>query len=83
MYQTPKRSSMNILRLVRFLAWYGAIVLCLFVFLPEAGSYLEGKYDSLAASARFAGVLGFFVVIAVSQVISARDRWRGAKHLYK
>jgi hypothetical protein len=71
---------MNILRLARFLAWYGALVLCLFVLLPEAGAYLEGKYDALAASARFAGVLGFFVVIAVSQVISARDRWRGALH---
>lgn len=78
MNRNAKQSLTNILRLARFLTWYGAIVLSLFVFLPEAGSYLEQKYEALAASARFAGVLGFFVVVAAWQVISVRDRWRGA-----
>jgi len=71
-----QESMLSLLKLARFLAYYGLFVLLLFVLLPEAGSYLEQKYEALGATVRFAGILGFLIVVAVWQVMSTRDRWR-------
>jgi len=74
-----QESMLSLLNLTRFLAWYGLFVLLLFVVLPDAGSYLEQKYEALGATVRFAGILGFLIVVAVWHVISTRDRWQRAR----
>jgi hypothetical protein len=66
----------SLLRLLRFLAWYGVAVVALFYVLPVAGLMIEVQYDMLSSTARFFSVIGVFAVIAIWQVIALRDRLR-------
>ena len=66
----------SVIRLLRFVFWYSIGVLGLLYVLPAAGVFLEAKYESLGNTARFASVLGFFVVVACWHVLETRDRWR-------
>ncbi|MFC1688895.1 hypothetical protein ACFL07_04455 [Pseudomonadota bacterium] len=68
----------SLLKLLRFLAWYGIAVVMLFYLLPVAGLFLELHYETLSNSARFFAIIGFFMVVAVWQVIGLRDRLRQA-----
>jgi positive regulator of sigma E activity len=68
----------SLLKLLRFLAWYGVAVVTLFYLLPLAGLMIEAHFHTLSSSARFFSVIGVFVVIAIWQVLDLRDRWRGA-----
>jgi len=66
----------SLLKLLRFLAWYGIAVVTLFYLLPVAGLMIEVHYDALSSTARFFSIIGVFVVIAVWQVLDLRDRLR-------
>ena len=66
----------SLLKLLRFLAWYGVAVVTLFYLLPIAGLMLEVQYDALNSTARFFSVIGVFMVIAIWQAIELRDRMR-------
>jgi hypothetical protein len=66
----------SLLRLLRFLLWYGTAVAVVLYVLPMAGAFLESQYESLSSSARFIAVIGFFAVVAAWQVIGRRDRLR-------
>lgn len=66
----------NLLKLFRFLLLYAGGVALLFYLLPIVFANLEGQYDALSGTARFAAVTGFFLVIAVWQIIGKRDRLR-------
>ncbi|MDH3788173.1 MAG: hypothetical protein OES53_06370 [Xanthomonadales bacterium] len=66
----------NLLKLLRFLAWYGIAVAAFFYVLPIVGLLIEVQYDMLTSSAKFFAIIGFLLVIAVWQVISLRDRLR-------
>ena len=68
----------SLLKLLRFLAWYGIAVVTLFYLLPVAGLMIEAEYHTLSSSAKFFSVIGVLVVIAIWQVIDLRDRWRRA-----
>jgi hypothetical protein len=68
----------SLLKLLRFLAWYGIAVTTLFYLLPVAGLMIEVEYDALSSAAKFFSVIGFFLVLAVWQTISLRDRLRQA-----
>jgi len=70
----------SLLKLLRFLAWYGIAVVTLFYLLPVAGLVVEVQYDALSSTARFFSVIGFFMVFAIWQTISLRDRLRQASH---
>jgi hypothetical protein len=66
----------GLLKLLKFLAWYGIAVVTLFYLLPVAGLMIEVQYEALNSSAKFFAVIGFFMVLAIWQVISLRDRMR-------
>ena len=66
----------SLLKLLRFLAWYGIVVVTLFYLLPVAGLMVEVQYEALSSTAKFFSVIGIFVVLAVWQGISLRDRLR-------
>lgn len=66
----------NLLKLLRFLVWYGIAVTAFFYVLPIVGLLIEVQYDMLTSSAKFFAIIGFLLVIAVWQVISLRDRLR-------
>jgi hypothetical protein len=68
----------SLLKLLRFLAWYGVAVVTLFYLLPIAALLIEVQYEALSGSARFFSIIGIFLVIAIWQVIDLRDRWRRA-----
>ena len=66
---------LSILRLIRFVFWYGVAVLGMFYLLPRVGAFLEGQYDSLSSTVKFAAVLGFFLVATIWHVVEVRKRW--------
>jgi hypothetical protein len=66
----------SLLKLLKFLAWYGIGVVTLFYLLPVAGLMVEVQYDALSSSAKFFSVIGIFLVLAIWQGISLRDRLR-------
>ena len=66
----------SLLKLLRFLAWYGVAVVTLFYLLPVAGLMIEVQYETLSSTARFFSVIGVFAVIATWQAITLRDRLR-------
>jgi hypothetical protein len=66
----------SLLKLLKFLAWYGIAVVTLFYLLPLAGLMAEVQYDALSSSAKFFSVIGIFLVLAIWQGISLRDRLR-------
>lgn len=66
----------SLLKLFRFLVWYGIAVAAIFYLLPLAGLFLENQYEAMSNAARFFSVIGFFVVIGVWQIMGLRDRWR-------
>jgi hypothetical protein len=66
----------SLLKLLRFLAWYGVAVVTLFYVLPIAGLMVEVRYETLSSTARFFSVIGVFAVIAIWQAIALRDRLR-------
>lgn len=68
----------SLLKLLRFLAWYGIAVVTLFYMLPVAGLMVEVQYDALSSTAKFFSVIGFFMVLAIWQTLSLRDRLRKA-----
>ena len=64
----------SLLKLLRFLAWYGVAVVTLFYVLPVVGLMIEVQYDTLSGTAKFFSIIGVFAVIATWQVITLRDR---------
>jgi len=66
----------SLLKLLRFLAWYGIAVVTLFYLLPVAGLMVDVQYDALSSTAKFFSVIGFFIVLAIWQAMSLRDRLR-------
>jgi hypothetical protein len=64
----------SFLKLLKFLAWYGIAVVTLFYLLTVAGLMIEVQHEALSSSARIFAVIGFFMVLAIWQVISLRDR---------
>ena len=66
----------SLLKLFRFLAWYGVGVVTIFYLLPIIGLMVEVQYDQLSSSAKFLAVIGLFLVAGVWQIISMRDRTR-------
>lgn len=66
----------SLVKLFRFLFWYAAAVAVLFYLAPIAGLFLQGQYEAMSGVAKFAAVLGFFVVVGAWQILSQRDRLR-------
>ena len=64
----------SLLRLLRFLFWYGLAVAALLYLLPSAGLLLEQHYEALSSTVKFFSVLGLFAVIGAWQILSIRDR---------
>ena len=71
----------SLLKLLRFLAWYGIGVVTLFYLLPIVGLMVEVQYDLMSSAAKFLAVLGLFFVVGAWQAISMRDRQRQAPRL--
>ena len=66
----------SLLKLFRFLAWYGVGVVAIFYLLPVVGLMVEVQYDMLSNVAKFLAIIGMFLVAGAWQMISVRDRWR-------
>ena len=66
----------SLLKLFRFLAWYGVGVVAIFYLLPVVGLMVEVQYDMLSNAAKFIAIIGIFLVAGAWQMISVRDRWR-------
>lgn len=64
----------SLLRLLRFLFWYGLAIAALLYLLPAAGLLLEQHYEALSSTVKFFSVLGLFAVIGAWQILSIRDR---------
>ena len=71
-----KNAWQSLVKLFRFLAWYGAVVVALFYLAPMAGLFLEDQYEAMSSTAKFISVLGFFVVIGAWQIIRQRERMK-------
>ena len=65
----------SLLKLFRFLAWYGVGVVAIFYLLPVVGLMVEVQYDMLSNAAKFLAIIGIFLVAGAWQMISVRDRW--------
>ena len=76
MKKTLVESWNGMMKLVRFLTWYGAAVAAIFYLLPITGRFLEVQYEALNSSTRFFSVIGFFAVVGTWHVLNTRDRWR-------
>jgi hypothetical protein len=64
----------SLLKLLRFLFWYGIAVTAVLYLLPMAAVAVEDRYAAMSSTARLFCVIGFFVVIGAWQVMSMRDR---------
>lgn len=64
----------GLMRLLRFLAWYGVAVAALLYLLPAAGRVLEQHYDTLNSTVKFFSILGILAVIGVWQALGMRNR---------
>jgi len=64
----------SLMRLLRFLAWYGVAVAALLYLLPAAGRVLEQHYDTLNSTVKFFSILGILAVIGVWQAAGMRNR---------
>lgn len=64
----------SLLKLMRFLFWYGIAVAALFFVLPAAGVLVEQHYDALSSTLKFFSVLGIFAVVGAWQLLAVRDR---------
>jgi len=64
----------SLMRLLRFLAWYGVAVAALLYLLPAAGLVLEQHYDTLNSTVKFFSILGILAVIGVWQAAGMRNR---------
>jgi hypothetical protein len=67
-----KHAWYSLLRLFKFLFWYGAAVAAMFLLLPVAGAFLQEQYEALSGTARMAAVAGFFLVVAVWHLAGRR-----------
>lgn len=66
----------SILKLLRFLVWYAAGVAALLFAMPIGARFLQAQYEDMSGTVKFAIVAGFFIVIAVWQLLGKRDRMR-------
>jgi hypothetical protein len=64
----------SLVRLLSFLAWYGAAVAVLLYLLPAAGLVLEQHYDTLNSTVKFFSIIGILGVIGVWQAVNMRNR---------
>ena len=69
-----KHAWYSLLRLFKFLFWYGAAVAVMFLLLPVAGAFLQEQYEALSGTARMAAVAGFFLVVAVWHLAGRREQ---------
>jgi hypothetical protein len=76
MNKHSKNSANSLVRLFRFLFWYGAAVALLLHGLPLAGAYLQSGYESLSGTAKLIALAGFLAGIATWELRSRRDRLR-------
>jgi len=53
----------NVLKLFRFLFWYGIAVAGMFYLLPLAGALLESRYDQMSGTAKLFSIVGFLGVV--------------------
>lgn len=70
------KSAHGLVRLARFLFWYGAAVTLLLYGLPMLGAYLQSGYESLSGTAKLVALAGFFAGTAILHVRGRRDRLR-------
>lgn len=66
----------SLLKLLRFLFWYGVAVTGFLYLLPMAAVVVEDRYAAMNSTARFFSVIGFFVVIGAWQVMSNWERMK-------
>lgn len=64
----------SVLRLIRFLFWYGIAVAGMFYLLPLAGALVESRYDELSGAAKLYSIIGFFGVVGAWQALAMRSR---------
>ena len=64
----------NILKLFRFLFWYGIAVAGMFYLLPLAGALLENRYDEMSGTAKIFSLIGFLGVVGSLHALGARHR---------
>jgi hypothetical protein len=60
----------NLLRLMRFLFWYGLAVAVLLFVMPSVGVFVEHHYDALSSTVKFFSVLGVLAVIATWHAVT-------------
>jgi uncharacterized membrane protein len=68
----------SMLRLVRFVFFYGLAVVLLLWLLPMAGLFLEHQYEAMTAMAKAFAMLGLLAAIGAWQWLSLRQRWQRA-----
>jgi hypothetical protein len=66
----------SLLKLFRFLFWYGIAVTAILYLLPMAAVAVEDRYAAMSSTVRLFSVFGFFVAIGAWQVMSMRDRMK-------
>lgn len=64
----------SLARLFQFIAVYAIAVAAVLYLLPIAGLFLEGRYDAMSSSVKFFSIIGFFMVVAVWQIVGHRER---------
>ena len=64
----------NVLKLFRFLFWYGIAVAGMFYLLPLAGALLESRYDEMSGTAKLFSIIGFLGVVGSWHALGARQR---------
>ena len=69
----------SILRLARFLFWYGSAVAALLFVLPWAGEALQARYEGMSVTARLVSATGFFVLVGGWQIIVIRGGLRAPR----
>lgn len=77
----PRRTKKyaSVIRLGRFLFWYGFAVAVLLFMLPWAGELLQTRYEGMSAAARLLWAVGFFAVAGAWQMFVMRDRPRALR----
>ena len=69
----------SVLRLLRFLFWYGVAVAAIIYLLPMAAALVEDRYEAMSSALRFFSVLGFLAVVGAWQIISWRVRTKAER----
>ena len=78
MEKTETEGGRSMLRLVRFMLFYGLAVAMLLWLLPMAGLFLEHQYEAMTSMAKVLAMLGLFGTVAAWQWHNVRQRWRQA-----